>query len=111
MVANRWTSQWRGETTRWWARTAREEHPHEDPRLETPTTGEDRLLKGQHVAIPNAHRAIELGIGMVHQNFMLVPSFTIAENVVLGAAAKGASWTGRAQCGSQNRLLRNMASR
>ena len=52
--------------------------------LETPTTGEI-WLKGQHVTIPNAHRAIELGIGMVHQNFMLVPSFTIAENVVLGS--------------------------
>ncbi len=52
--------------------------------LELPTSGEI-WLKGQHVTIPNAHRAIELGIGMVHQNFMLVPSFTIAENVVLGS--------------------------
>ncbi|MFB0545450.1 MAG: ABC transporter ATP-binding protein, partial [Anaerolineae bacterium] len=32
----------------------------------------------------NPHQAIELGIGMVHQHFMLVPSLTVAENIVLG---------------------------
>lgn len=42
------------------------------------------LLNGQAIAIKNPHQAIDLGIGMVHQNFMLVPSFTIAANVVLG---------------------------
>ncbi len=64
--------------------------------LEQPTHGEIRL-KGQRVAIANPHRAIDLGIGMVHQNFMLVPSFTIAENVVLGtrAAHRGALSTAR----------------
>jgi simple sugar transport system ATP-binding protein len=52
--------------------------------LEQPTSGEIRL-NGQPVTIADAHKAIELGIGMVHQNFMLVPSFTIAQNVVLGS--------------------------
>ena len=52
--------------------------------LEQPTHGEIHL-NGKVVEIANPHRAIELGIGMVHQNFMLVPSFTIAENVVLGS--------------------------
>lgn len=42
------------------------------------------LLNGQAIEIKNPHQAIDLGIGMVHQNFMLVPSFTIAANVVLG---------------------------
>src|SRR5436190_4612673 len=31
------------------------------------------------------HEAIAAGIGMVHQHFMLVPTLTVAENVVLGA--------------------------
>jgi simple sugar transport system ATP-binding protein len=52
--------------------------------LEQPTAGEIRL-GGAQVHITSSHKAIELGIGMVHQNFMLVPSFTVAENVVLGS--------------------------
>ncbi|MEM7128245.1 MAG: ABC transporter ATP-binding protein [Chloroflexota bacterium] len=55
--------------------------------LEEPTSGQI-ALNGQQVHIPNPHMAIELGIGMVHQNFMLVPSFTVAQNVVLGREPK-----------------------
>ena len=51
--------------------------------LEQPTSGRI-LLRGQPVTISSPHVAIDLGIGMVHQNFMLVPGFTVAENVVLG---------------------------
>ncbi|MCB0168281.1 MAG: ATP-binding cassette domain-containing protein, partial [Anaerolineae bacterium] len=51
--------------------------------LEQPTGGQI-FLNGRAVTISNPHQAIALGIGMVHQNFMLIPSFTIAENVVLG---------------------------
>ena len=51
--------------------------------LEQPTSGEI-LLNGRAVTIDNPLQAIDLGIGMVHQNFMLVPSFTVAQNVVLG---------------------------
>lgn len=51
--------------------------------LEHPTTGQI-MLNGQPVTIHDPHHAIDLGIGMVHQNFMLIPSFTIAQNVVLG---------------------------
>ncbi len=51
--------------------------------LEQPTSGQI-FLNQQPVAIKSSHHAIDLGIGMVHQNFMLVPSFTIAQNVVLG---------------------------
>lgn len=52
--------------------------------MEQPDRGEIRL-NGQRVSIPNPHAAIALGIGMVHQHFQLVPSFTAAENVVLGS--------------------------
>jgi len=51
--------------------------------LETPDAGTIRV-KGKEVTIPNARAAIALGIGMVHQHFKLVPSFTVAQNVVLG---------------------------
>ncbi|MCL4248119.1 MAG: ABC transporter ATP-binding protein [Anaerolineae bacterium] len=51
--------------------------------LEQPTSG-DIFLKEKQVEIESPHKAIELGIGMVHQNFMLVDSFTIAENIALG---------------------------
>ncbi len=50
--------------------------------LERPTSGQI-YLRGEPVQITNPQVAIRLGIGMVHQNFMLVPSFTIAENIVL----------------------------
>jgi simple sugar transport system ATP-binding protein len=48
-----------------------------------PTSGEIHI-KGQKVTIDSPSRAIEYGIGMVHQHFMLVPPFTVTENIVLG---------------------------
>ena len=36
--------------------------------------------------------AIEMGIGMVHQHFMLVPTLTVAENIVLGSTPKNQRW-------------------
>jgi simple sugar transport system ATP-binding protein len=52
--------------------------------LHQPDEGEI-LLDGEPVKIDSARRAIGLGIGMVHQHFMLVPVMTVAENLVLGA--------------------------
>jgi simple sugar transport system ATP-binding protein len=52
--------------------------------LHQPDEGEI-LLEGEPVAIGSPRRAIALGIGMVHQHFMLVPVMTVAENLVLGA--------------------------
>jgi general nucleoside transport system ATP-binding protein len=43
------------------------------------------LIDGRPVEIRNPRDAIGAGIGMVHQHFMLVPVFTVAENVMLGA--------------------------
>lgn len=51
--------------------------------LEHPTSGQI-LIDGKPVHFHSPDDAIAAGIGMVHQNFMLVPSFTIAENIVLG---------------------------
>ena len=41
------------------------------------------LIKGQRVAFASSRDAIEHGIGMVHQHFMLIPVMTVAENIVL----------------------------
>lgn len=41
-------------------------------------------LNGEKVEIPNPRASIDLGIGMVHQHFALVPPFTVAENIILG---------------------------
>ena len=48
-----------------------------------PTEGEIRV-NDQLVAVDSPSKAIELGIGMVHQHFMLVPVMTVTENIVLG---------------------------
>ena len=47
------------------------------------------LLRGKPINIRNPHDAISMGIGMIHQHFMLVPSLTVAENIVLGMPPKG----------------------
>jgi simple sugar transport system ATP-binding protein len=41
------------------------------------------LLNGKPVSIHSPKDAIELGIGMVHQHFMLIPVMTVTENIVL----------------------------
>jgi ABC-type uncharacterized transport system ATPase subunit len=47
-----------------------------------PEEGEIRL-EGRAVRIGSPRHAIDLGIGMVHQHFMLIPVMTVAENIVL----------------------------
>jgi general nucleoside transport system ATP-binding protein len=51
--------------------------------LYQPTSGEI-IVDGSQVTIDSPADAIKLGIGMVHQHFMLVPVMTVAENIVLG---------------------------
>ena len=55
--------------------------------LYTPDEGEI-FVRGKPVRISNPNIAISLGIGMVHQHFMLVPPFTVAENIILGSEPK-----------------------
>ena len=43
------------------------------------------IVDGQPREIASPHDAIALGIGMVHQHFMLVDTMTVAENIILGA--------------------------
>src|SRR3977135_4483519 len=45
----------------------------------------DILINGQIQQLGTPHDAIPLGIGMVHQHFMLLEPMTVAENIVLGA--------------------------
>jgi len=51
--------------------------------LYNPDAGET-YINGDRAEIESPAAAMSLGIGMVHQHFMLVPSLTVAENVVLG---------------------------
>ena len=51
--------------------------------LYQPTEGEI-FVNGQKVSINSPGDSIAAGIGMVHQHFMLIPVFTVAENVMLG---------------------------
>ncbi len=51
--------------------------------LYQPDAGEI-FVRGQKVEIQEPNDAIALGIGMVHQHFMLVPVLTVTENVMLG---------------------------
>ncbi len=55
--------------------------------IESPTKGKV-LLNGNETVIKSSQDAISKGIGMVHQHFMLVPSLTVAENIVLGTEPK-----------------------
>ena len=49
-----------------------------------PTSGEI-VVNGQVVNLDSPSKAASLGIGMVHQHFMLVEAFTVAENIILGS--------------------------
>ncbi len=51
--------------------------------------GGDILIDGEARRISTPHDAIALGVGMVHQHFMLVETMTVAENIVLGAETGG----------------------
>lgn len=55
--------------------------------MEDPSEGEI-YLRGEKIRLHTPQDAIARGIGMVHQHFMLVSSFTVAENIVLGMEPK-----------------------
>ncbi|MFL5942644.1 MAG: ABC transporter ATP-binding protein [Gaiellaceae bacterium] len=57
--------------------------------LYRPDGGEIRL-NGKPVSFSSAREAIQAGIGMVHQHFMLIPVMTVAENIVLGIEPRSA---------------------
>ena len=49
-----------------------------------PSDGGRILVRGDEVKIDSPRDAIALGIGMVHQHFVLVDPFTVTENIILG---------------------------
>ncbi|MGC8936507.1 MAG: ABC transporter ATP-binding protein [Candidatus Methanomethylicaceae archaeon] len=54
----------------------------------SPDSGEI-YVNGERVEINSPIKAVSLGIGMVHQHFTLIPSFTVAENIALSLPLKG----------------------
>jgi simple sugar transport system ATP-binding protein len=64
------------------------------------------FVKGSKLEVHQPSDAIRAGIGMVHQHFMLVPVFTVAENVVLGQELmRPAGFLNRKAAGEQVRAL------
>lgn len=61
-----------------------------------PTSGRI-LIDGQEVKMANPTVANKLGIGMVHQHFMLIQDFTVTENIILGSEPKRAGVIDRVQ--------------
>lgn len=55
--------------------------------LYKPTSGKI-FINGKEVHLDGSKKAVECGIGMVHQHFMLVQPFTVTENIVLGTEPK-----------------------
>ena len=51
-------------------------------------TSGDIFIRGEKMKVDNPNVAIEQGIGMVHQHFMLVKPFTVVENIILGNETK-----------------------
>lgn len=73
--------------------------------LTQPDTGA-LYVQGQRVHIPSPRAAMAHGIGMVHQHFMLVPTLTVTENIILGQeVAYGGSWLHRGAATEQIRQL------
>src|SRR4051812_37719246 len=63
------------------------------------------LVNGEVRDIRSPHDAIALGIGMVHQHFMLVEPMTVAENIVLGSEPGNAASLDLKQAAAEIRKL------
>ena len=59
-------------------------------------------IHGQEVEIRSPSRAIKLGIGMVHQHFMLVERLSALQNIIIGS--EGSRWLGRRMSGARARV-------
>src|SRR5215211_1033521 len=65
------------------------------------------LVDGEPRNVQTPHDAIRLGVGMVHQHFMLVDTMTVAENIVLGAEPGSAAAIDLAKASKEIRALSN----
>jgi simple sugar transport system ATP-binding protein len=70
-----------------------------------PRSGGEVLLRGEPVDFAGPAEAIGKGIGMVHQHFKLAPSFTVAENIVLGSEPAAFGRLDRAEVVRRSRAL------
>ncbi|MGA7229232.1 MAG: ABC transporter ATP-binding protein [Acidimicrobiia bacterium] len=76
--------------------------------LYSPDAGEV-VIDGAQLELANPRASIAAGVGMVHQHFMLVPVFTVAENVILGMEPlKGVDWIDRKAADS---MIREVSDR
>lgn len=73
--------------------------------LYTPTSGAIEI-RDEHVELASPRDAIERGLGMVHQHFMLVPPLTVTENIILGAEPGG---VGRIDYPRARRTVRDLS--
>ncbi len=62
-------------------------------------------VRGQRIVLGSPRQAIDSGIGMVHQHFMLIPRFTVIENVILGSEPARAGRLSLAQAREEIREL------
>ncbi|GEN30488.1 simple sugar transport system ATP-binding protein [Cerasibacillus quisquiliarum] len=76
--------------------------------LYQPEKGHIRI-RGQEVEITNPNIANDLGIGMVHQHFMLVEPFTVTQNIILGKEPK--TKTGRIDIKRAEKEIRELSDR
>jgi len=67
------------------------------------------VIDGTPLVFTSPADAIAAGIGMVHQHFMLVPVFTVAENVVLGVEPTGA--LGKLNIDEARRMVREISEK
>lgn len=72
--------------------------------IEKPTSGVIEY-EGNEINIASTKDAIKLGIGMVHQHFKLVPSLTVAENIVQGYEPRKGIFFDRAEASRQIKEL------
>src|ERR1700710_988359 len=71
-----------------------------------PRTAGEILLRDTPISFPGPAEAIAAGVGMVHQHFKLSPSFTVAENIILGSEPmKGAGRVDFARAEAETREL------
>ena len=69
----------------------------------------DIIVDGRPATIHGPTDAIRLGIGMVHQHFMLIPPLTVAENVILGHETVGP--VGTVDLGQARQQVKGLATR
>ena len=69
------------------------------------------VINGEAVKMESPQHAISLGVGMVHQHFMLVPSLTVAENLVIGIEPKTFGKYGLLDLKGANKLVEEMGEK